>query len=115
VNPNLRDGFNDMSVNEYKEWFENKVKENPEYDYFEEHIPDPKPHKCPVFGEYVFADELSSDICPAYGWEDIGYEEEPDEKPSEYMMSFNERLLCFKEQRKKNPKYKWISFIKNKK
>jgi hypothetical protein len=36
------------------------------------------------------------------------------EKPSEYMMSFNERLLCFKEQRKKNPKYKWISFIKNK-
>jgi hypothetical protein len=25
-NPNSRDGFNDMSVNEYKEWFENKVK-----------------------------------------------------------------------------------------
>jgi hypothetical protein len=30
------------------------------------------------------------------------------------MMSFNERLLWFKEQRKKNPKYKWINFIKNK-
>ena len=75
--------------------------ENPDYDYSEEHMPEPKPHKCPICGEYEFADELSSDICPVCGWEDTGFEDMPDEKPSEYMMSFNERLAWFKE----NPKY----------
>lgn len=82
--------------------------ENPDYDYSEEHMPEPKPHKCPICGEYEFADELSSDICPVCGWEDTGFEDMPDEKPSEYMMSFNERLAWFKEKRKENPKYKWI-------
>ena len=31
----------------------------------------------------------------------------PDEKHSEYMMSFNERLSWFKEKKKNNPKYRW--------
>ena len=84
------------------------VKENPEYDYFEEHMSEPVPHKCPVCGEYEFSDALSSDICPICGWEDTGFEDTPDEKPSEYMMSFNERLVWFKEKRKTNPKYRWI-------
>ncbi len=106
-NPDSKEGFNEMSVNEYKAWFENKIKENPDYDYSEEHMPKPGPHKCPVCGEYEFADELSSDICPVCGWEDIGFEDVPDEKPSEYMMSFNERLSWFKEKRKNNPKYRW--------
>ena len=41
-NPDSKEGFNEMSVNEYKEWFDNKIKENPNYDYFEEqeHNPD---------------------------------------------------------------------------
>lgn len=108
-NPDSKDGFNEMSVNEYKKVFESKIKDNPEYDYFEEHMSEPTPHKCPICGEYEFADELSSDICPICGWEDTGFEETPDEKPSEYMMSFNERLLWFKGKRTKNPKYKWIN------
>lgn len=106
-NPDSKEGFNEMSVNEYKEWYDNKIKENPNYDYFEEHMPKPTPHKCPVCGEYEFADELSSDICPVCGWEDTGFEDMPDEMPSEYMMSFNERLSWFKEKRKINPKYRW--------
>lgn len=106
--PDSKDGYNEMSVNEYKKWFENKLKENPNYDYLEEHIPDPVPHKCPVCGEYEFPDILSSDICPVCGWEDIGFEEVPDEKPSTHMMSFNETVAWFKEQRKKNPKFRWI-------
>jgi len=30
-------------------------------------MPEPTPHKCHVCGEYEFADELSSDICPVCG------------------------------------------------
>ena len=67
----------------------------------------PEPHMCPVCGEYEFADILSSDICPICGWEDIGYEEFPDEKPSEYMMSFNKKLKWFQKKRKENPSFKW--------
>lgn len=110
--PNSKEGYNEMSVNEYKKWFENKLKENPNYDYFDEHKPDPVPHICPVCGEYEFKDILSSDICPICGWEDIEYEEMPDVKPNEYMMSLNETKKWFKEQRKKNPKFQWINQIK---
>lgn len=106
--PDSKNGFNKMSVNEYKKWFKDKIKENPKYDYFDENMPKPTPHKCPICGEYEFTNELSSDICPICGWEDTGFENIPDEKPSEYMMSFNERSLWFKEKRKNNPKYKWI-------
>ena len=49
-NPDLKEGFNEMSVNEYKEWFENKIKENPKCDYSEEHRSEPTPHKYPVCG-----------------------------------------------------------------
>ena len=87
---------------------ENKLKENPDYDYSDEHRPAPVPHKCPVCGEYEFPNILSSDICPVCGWEDIGYEEIPDEKPNDYMMSFNEKVAWFKEKRKKDPKFRWI-------
>ena len=106
-NPDSQDGFNKMSVNEYKQWFTNKIKENPNYDYLEENLPQPTPHKCPVCGEYEFADKLSSDICPICGWEDTGYEETPNEKPSEFMMSLNERKQWFTNKRKNNPKYKY--------
>lgn len=106
-NPDSHEGFNKLSLNEYKKEYEEKIKENPKYDYFEEHKPSLKPHKCPVCGEYEFKDELSSDICSVCGWEDTGFENVPDEKPSEYMMSFNETLTWFKNKRKLNPKYRW--------
>ena len=89
-NPDSHEGFNKLSLNEYKKEYEEKIKENPKYDYFEEHKPSLKPHKCPV--------------C---GWEETGFENVPDEKPSEYMMSFNEKLTLFKNKRKLNPKYRW--------
>ena len=107
-NPNQKEGFNDLSLTEYKEWFSNKIRENPDYDYSDENKLPPSPHRCPVCGEYEFEDELSSDICPICGWEDTGFEDEPDEKPSPYMMSYNERVEWFKQKRKENPKYKWI-------
>ena len=66
-----------------------------------------KPSLCPVCNEYEFEDILSSDICPICGWEDTGFEENPDEQPSPYMMSFNEHKKWFLEKRKLNPKYRW--------
>ena len=98
-NPDSHEGFNKLSLNEYKKEYEEKIKENPNYDYFEEHKHSLKPHKCSVCGEY----ELSSDICPVCGWEDTGFENVPNEKPSEYMMSFNETLTWFKNKRVLNP------------
>ena len=50
-NPDSHDGFNKLSLNEYKKEFKEKIKNNPNYDYFEENKPDPTPHKCPVCGE----------------------------------------------------------------
>lgn len=69
-NPNSNIGFNEKSLKEYKKAYEEKIKENPNYDYFEEHKSPSKPHNCPVCGEYEFEDECSYDICPVCGWED---------------------------------------------
>ncbi len=46
-------------------------------------------------------------MCLVCGWEDTGFEESPDEKPSDFMMPFNERGSYFKEKRKADPEYKW--------
>ena len=106
-NPDSHEGFNKLSLNEYKKEFEEKIRLNPSYDFLEENKGDPEPHMCPVCGEFEYADILSCDICPICGWEDTGYEEFPDEKPSEYSMSFNESLQQFKEKRKNNKSYMW--------
>ena len=102
-NSDSKDGFNKISLNEYKKWFENKVKENPDYDYFEENKPSPKPHKCPVCGEYEFEDEYSYDICPICGWEDDNYFEGGGAND----LSLEESITAFQNKRKENPKYKW--------
>ncbi len=72
--PDLKNGANAMSLNEYKTWYENKLNENPRYCYFEEVIDNyiKIPHKCPVCGKYEFEDSSSCDICPYCGWEDDG-------------------------------------------
>ena len=44
-NPESKVGFNKMSLMEYKKWYEEKLKENPNYDYLEENMPAPIPHK----------------------------------------------------------------------
>lgn len=68
-----------MSVNDYKKWYQEKLKENPDYDYDEENTPELISHKCPVCGKYEFEDEGLSDICSFCGWEDDPVmEEDPD-------------------------------------
>lgn len=98
-NPDSHEGFNKLSLNEYKKEFEEKIKENPNYDYFEEHKPSLKPHKCPVCGEY----ELTSDICPVCGWEDDDWFEGSGAND----MSLDEAIENFKAKRKINQNYRW--------
>ncbi len=79
VDHDLKSGKNAQSVNEYRQWFQKKIAENPEYDYSDEHYPPKEPHPCPVCGKHVFKDRDSFDVCPVCGWIDDGLmEEEPD-------------------------------------
>lgn len=73
-NPDLENQSNKLSLNQYKKWYQDKIKINPKYSYLEENKPKPKPHKCPVCGKYDFEDENSNDICPICGWQDDGSE-----------------------------------------
>lgn len=102
-NPDSHEGFNKLSLNEYKKEYEEKIKGNPKYDYFEEHKPSPKPHKCPVCGEYEFEDEHSYDICPVCGWEDDDWFTGGGAND----MSLDEAIENFKTKRKLNSKYRW--------
>ena len=111
-NPDLERESNEMSLNQYKKWYEDKIKESPEWEYYKDFVGEPEPHKCPVCGEYIFKDALSYDICPVCGWEDYGFENDPDYKPYPNIMSFNERKKWFLEQRKINPKFKKFPRIK---
>lgn len=108
ANPDLTNQANKMSLNEYRIWYESKIKQNSSWEYFQDHIGNPTPHKCPVCKKHTFPDELSYEICPICGWEDSGFENEPDYKPGQNIMSYNERLKFFTNQRLLNPKYKWI-------
>ena len=102
-NPDSHEGYNKLSLNEYKKDFEEKIKDNPNYDYDDEHKPEPTPHKCPVCGEYMFEDEMSYDICPVCGWEDDDYFEGGGAND----MSLNEAIDDFKNKRHINPNYRW--------
>lgn len=105
-NPDLENQSNTMSLNQYHKWYKEKTKENKDWQYYLDFIGKPEPHKCPVCGEYTFKDALSSGICPICGWEDTGFEDDPDEKPGPNMMSFNETKKWFQNQRKKNPDFR---------
>ena len=79
VNRDQKSGRNAQSVNEYVQWYQNKLAENPEYDYSDEHRPPKKAHQCPVCGKHMFKERDSFDICPVCGWVDDGLmEDEPD-------------------------------------
>ena len=106
ANPDLKNESNEMSLNQYKDWYKEKIKNDPKWEYYLDFVGDPEPHICPVCGEYTFKDKLTYDICPVCGWEDYGFENYPDDKPNPSMMSFNERKKWFEEQRKINPKFK---------
>lgn len=111
-NPDSSDGENEMSVNEYREWYQGKLKENPDYDYEEENAPDPIPHKCPVCGKYEFADEASFDICPYCGWEDDPVmEAEPDYTGGANYLCLNDFRKQYQRLLAENPKYRWDANI----
>ncbi len=102
--PDLKKQSNQMSLNEYKKWYEDKIKINPKWEYYVDFIGDPEPHMCPVCGEYLFKDFMSYDICPVCGWED---DDEFDGKGAN-RLTLDESILNFKKKRKDNPSYKWF-------
>lgn len=77
-NPDLKNGSNDITLNEYKEWYKIKIKENPAYNYIKSNYV-AQPHICPVCGKHQFPEVSSFEICPVCGWEDDSLmEKEPD-------------------------------------
>ncbi len=106
-NPDLENQTNKMSLNQYKAWYKEKLKENPKWEYYQDFIGDPEPHLCPVCGEHMFEDGLSYDICPVCGWQDDGYEVDPDDENGGPSERFLEHRKQFLEKRKINPKYNW--------
>lgn len=97
-----------MSLNEYKVWYAEKIRENPSYNFFEEETDNytPTPHKCPVCGKYTFRDACCFDICPFCGWEDDGTEDDTeiiganDLRFSLYQKRYKDYLV-------KDPAYRW--------
>ena len=115
ADPDLKHESNEMSLNEYKKWYKNKIKENPDWEYYQDFIGDPEPHKCPVCGEYEFEDLLCHDICPVCGWEDDGMEVDPYDENGGPSEEFLEHKKWFEEQRRINPKFKVHPRTRNKK
>ncbi len=95
-NPDLENQSNEMSLNQYKVWYKEKIKKNRKWQYYLDFVGEPEPHVCPLCGEYTFKDKLSYDICPICGREDYGLDDEPDESPNEWMMTFNQRKKWLK-------------------
>ena len=105
--PNLKNGANSLSLNEYREWYEGKLKANPDYCFFEEETDNyvPMPHKCPVCGRYTFADDCCFDICPICGWEDDGTDDDEVVGANEIRFSdFKKRYSLLISE---NPDYRW--------
>ncbi len=108
--PNLTNGANMLSLNEYKCWYDKKITENSNYNYFDEVTDNyiPMPHKCPVCGKYEFADEACYDICPNCGWQDDGSQiNEPDYDSGANTMSLKQYRKQYQDRIKANPNYKW--------
>ena len=101
---------NKKTVNELKIEYQNKLNENPKYNYDRE-MAKPVPHKCPICGEYNFKDQGSYDICRVCGWIDDGQEDDPlgDDYSEVNVISVREAKLRFNIMRKINPKYKYYN------
>lgn len=102
-NPDLKDQTNKLSLNEFKKEYLKKIEKNPNYDYFEENMPLPVAHQCPVCNEYTFSDEDSYEICPICGWQDDGYFEGGGAND----ISLEESIKIFKKKRSENSNYRW--------
>ena len=103
--PNLT---NELSLNDYKKWFQSRIDENPKYDYTEDNYT-MTPHICPICGKYEFKDTDSHDICPFCGWED---DELMEYDPSNWAgcanpLCLNDYRKDYQQKIKDNPDYKW--------
>lgn len=98
---------NNKTVNELKVEYQDKLNNNPNYNYDAE-ISKPVPHKCPICGEHEFKNINSYDVCPACGWIDDGTEDISLDDYSEVnVISIKNAKEEFKKKRLENPKYKW--------
>lgn len=107
-NPDSDKGINNISLNNYKKLFASKIKENPQYDYFDEHYNSVQ-HICPVCHKYMFKSISSFDTCPYCGWEDDALMES---EPQKWAGSSNDLCLDdfidrYEKLVKSIPKYKY--------
>ncbi len=113
--PDMENGLNTLSLNNYKAEYEKKIAENPDYHFQSESYIE-QPHKCPVCGRYEFKEEGSFEVCPYCGWEDDSLmEEEPDQwagcSNDLCLNDFRKRYKSFTES-KKNYRYSRDGFLK---
>ena len=99
---------NELSLNDYKKWFQSRIDENPKYDYTEDNYT-MTPHICPICGKYEFKDTDSHDICAFCGWED---DELMEYDPSNWAgcanpLCLNDYRKDYQQKIKDNPDYKW--------
>lgn len=113
-NPNLKNGNNEDSLNEHKEWFKKMRLENPEYNYLEAHEPPKEPLMCPICGKYQFEDDNNFDICPSCGWENDGVQtNDPDYAGGANDLSLNQYKKEYEQKIKENPNYYWQNQFNN--
>ena len=96
-NPDLTGGLNTLSLTEYRDWYKQKIEENPNFNYQEEHYLETA-HSCPVCHHHKFKDINSFDICPVCGWCD---DELMEKEPTKWAGNSNDLCLQdFKERYK---------------
>lgn len=108
--PDLKNGANEMSLNEYRDWYAKKIAEDPEYVYFNEQTDKyvPTPHKCPVCAKYKFSDKASFEVCSFSGWEDdIVQLSNPDFAGGANKLSLRQYRKEYKKIIKEDPSYRW--------
>ena len=93
--PKATTSLNGTSLTDYREKYKALIKENPEYNYCDDHY-EAVPHACPVCGRHTFPDEGSFEICPICGWQDDSVmEKEPDK------WAGNSNELCLNDYRER--------------
>ena len=108
--PKSAGGVNELSLEEYRARYAEKVALDPQYSYFEEMTENytATPHKCPVCGKYEFKDDSCHDICPFCGWEDDGVQlDNPDYDGGANQLSLQQYRQEYHEKIKRDPAYRW--------
>ena len=93
--PKATTSLNGTSLTDYREKYKALIKENPEYNYCDDHY-EAVPHACPVCGRHTFPDEGSFEICPICGWQDDSVMEKEPEK-----WAGNSNELCLNDYRER--------------